>query len=128
VRVLLDENVPHALRNFLPRHEAVTAAYAGLAGLKNGALLRAAIEAGFDVLLTADKTLPYEQNLVGTGIAIVLLSANAWQLVKAHVQTIAAAVDAALPGTINRVDCGTFARRRSKPDASESGWTDRPKT
>jgi hypothetical protein len=64
-KVLLDENLPHALRNHLTNHDVVTAAYAGLAGYKNGALLRAATEAGFDVLVTANKTLPFEQNLSG---------------------------------------------------------------
>jgi hypothetical protein len=60
--VLLDENVPHALRRQLSKHDTITAAYAGLAGLKNGALLKAAIEAGFEVVVTGDKTLQYEQS------------------------------------------------------------------
>jgi hypothetical protein len=62
-RVLLDENVAHALRKHLSNHETVTvtatAAYAGFAGLKNGELLKAAVESGFDVLVTGDKTLQY---------------------------------------------------------------------
>jgi hypothetical protein len=67
LRVLLDENLPHALRNYLPEHETVTAAYADLAGLKKGELLDAVEHAGFDVLVTGDKTLEFEQNLIGTG-------------------------------------------------------------
>jgi hypothetical protein len=55
-RVLLDENIAHMLRNALqssiPHHEVVTASYAGFAGLKNGALLTAALDGGFDVLVT----------------------------------------------------------------------------
>jgi hypothetical protein len=47
MRVLLDENLPHALRRHLSHHETITAAYAGLAGYPNGALLKAAAEAGF---------------------------------------------------------------------------------
>ena len=58
-RVILDECLPHALRNHLP--DAVTAAYAGLVGYKNGVLLKAAIEAGFDVLVTGDRTLTYDK-------------------------------------------------------------------
>lgn len=85
MKVLLDENLPHALRNYLPGHEAVTASYAGLAGYKNGALLRAANEAGFDVLVTADKTIPFEQNLAGQKLALVTLSANAWRIIRNHV-------------------------------------------
>ena len=51
---MLDECVPHALRKRLSNHETETAAYAGLSGYKNVALLSAATEAGFDVLVTDD--------------------------------------------------------------------------
>ena len=115
-KVLLDENLPHALRNHLPKHEVVTGAYAGLAGYKNGVLLRAAAEGCFDVLLTADKTLPFEQNLAGQKMALVSLSANVWRIIKLHVEKIASAVDAATPGSLTRVECGTFVRPRRKPE------------
>ena len=68
-RVLLDENVAHGLRKHLWNYETVTAAYAGFAEL-NGELLKAAVESGFDVLVTSDKTLQYEQNLPGDKIAV----------------------------------------------------------
>jgi hypothetical protein len=116
MRVLLDENLPHALRRNLSHHETVTAAYAGLAGYKNGALLKAAIEAGFDVLVTADKTLQHEQNLSGFDIAIVLLSANAWRVIEPYTERIAAAIDRAAPRSFTRVDCGTFMRRGDAPE------------
>ena len=57
MKVLLDENLDHALRTLLERHEVVTAAYMGWARLKNGALLRVAEDNGIDVLLTGDQTL-----------------------------------------------------------------------
>lgn len=104
--------MPHALRRHLSKHDTITAAYAGLAGLKNGALLKAAIEAGFDVLVTGDKTLRYEQNLAVQEIAIVSLSANAWRIIERHLVTIAAAVDAATPGSFTTVECGLFTRPR----------------
>lgn len=116
MRVLLDENLPHALRHSLSHHETATAAYCGLAGYKNGALLKAAVEAGFDVLVTGDKTLQHEQNLAGCNIAIVLLSANAWRVIEPHVGMIAAAIDRATPGSFTQVDCGTFVRRRARPE------------
>ena len=114
MRVLLDENLPHALRNYLPEHEAVTAAYAGLAGLKNGELLDAVEQAGFDVLVTGDKTLEYEQNLGRRKIALVCLSANAWGMVRRHTPEIADAVAAAAPGAISHVNCGKFGRPRGE--------------
>jgi len=114
MRVLLDENLPHALRNHLSRHETVTAAYAGLAGYPNGALLKAAEDAGFDVLVTGDKTLQNEQNLAGRRIAIILLSANAWRVIEPHAANVATAIDQATPGSFTRVDCGTFMRPRAR--------------
>ena len=119
MRVLLDENLPHVLRNHLPKHDVVTAAYAGLAGYKNGALLKAASDAGFDVLVTGDKTLQYEQDLSGQNLALVSLSANAWRIIRSHVRKIAGAVDAATPGSFTRVDVGTF-RRGQKPKGPRS--------
>lgn len=113
MKVLLDENVPHALRHHLAGHEAYTAAYAGFAGLKNGDLLDATASAGFDVLVTGDRTLQYEQNLSKRNIAIVSLSAASWPLIEPHLAKIAAAVDAALPGSFTRVTCGSFVRRRN---------------
>jgi len=108
-RVLLDENLPHALRHLVSN--SVTAAYAGFAGLENGRLLDAAEGAGFDVLITGDKTLHQEQNLKGRRIALVTLSAVNLPLIEAYVAEIASAVDCADPGSYKRIDCGQFQRR-----------------
>ena len=75
MKVLLDENLDHALRPLLGQHEIVTAAYMGWAGLKNGELLRAAESCGIEVLVTGDQTLCYEQNLRVRRLAVVALSA-----------------------------------------------------
>ena len=71
VRVLLDENMPHKLRRHLAKHETVTAVYAGFGGRRNGALLSAAEAAGFDVVVTGDLSLQYQQNLSSRKLAIV---------------------------------------------------------
>jgi len=114
VRVLLDENLPHRLRNELTGCEAFTATYAGFSGLKNGALLRAAIDAGFDVLVTADQTLQYEQNLVSLPVGVVLLSTNLWELIRFHTMKINLAIEAVTAGTLLQVECGRFNRRRPR--------------
>lgn len=75
MKVLLDENLDHALRKLLGKHEVVTASYMGWSGLKNGELLRVAESSGIDVLLTGDQTLMYEQNLIDRRSAVVALSA-----------------------------------------------------
>jgi predicted nuclease of predicted toxin-antitoxin system len=115
LRVLLDENVPHDLRSFLYQHDVVTVAYAGFAGLKNGELLATAERAAFEVLVTGDKTLHHEQNLVGRPIAVVALSAVNWPVIEPHIAKIAAAVDAATPGSFTRVECGGFVRPGRRP-------------
>jgi hypothetical protein len=95
--------------------DTVTVQYAGFSGLKNGELLSAAQAAGFDVLVTGDKTIEYEQNMQERRIAVVSLSAPHWRLIKDHVGRIAIAVETALPGSFMRVDCGKFARPKRAP-------------
>jgi predicted nuclease of predicted toxin-antitoxin system len=73
MRLLIDECIDERLRLLFPGHEVETARYANLAGLKNGRLLDAAEEAGFDVLITADQNIPDQQNLSGRKIALVIL-------------------------------------------------------
>lgn len=60
--ILLDENLPHRLRLLLPGHDVRTTAYQGWSGLSNGALLKAAEDAGFDAIITADQGIRYQQN------------------------------------------------------------------
>ncbi len=110
MRVLLDENLDHRLRKQLGSHDVFTASYLGWDGFKNGQLLRAAEDDGFDVLVTGDRTLAYEQNLTGRRLAIIVLSAVEWRIIKDHVAEIVAAVDEAAPGTFQSVNCGTFGR------------------
>src|SRR6204780_5974165 len=73
MRVLLDECIDERFRNALSAHDCQTARYGGLAGLKNGELLIAAETAKFDVFLTVDQSIEYQQNLTGRNIAIIIL-------------------------------------------------------
>jgi len=68
VRVLLDECVPRKFKEHFPGHECVTVPELGLAGKKNGELLSLAEEAGFQVFITLDQGIEYEQNLMGRRI------------------------------------------------------------
>src|SRR5579859_1580588 len=72
MRILIDECLDERFRNYLPGHDCQTARYAGLAGLSNGELLVAAETARFDVFLTADQGIEYQQNLTGRNIAIIV--------------------------------------------------------
>jgi hypothetical protein len=112
-KVLFDENIPHDLRRVLSSLDPVTVQYLGWAGLKDGELLNAAEAYGFDVLVTGDKTVQFEQNMKRRTIAVVALSAPHWPLIKDHVGRITHAIVAARPGTLTGVDCGKFVRRRA---------------
>jgi len=97
--VLLDQGTPVPLRSFLTGHTVKTAAQQGWSTLANGDLLRAAEAAGFDVLLTTDKNLVFQQSLKDLKIAIVVLEKPQWAAVRLRVQEIAEAVNAATPGS-----------------------------
>ncbi len=77
MKVLLDEHLPHALRRELSGHDYFTAAYMGWSGVENGDLLAIAAAAAFDVVVTNDHGLEYEQNLDTLPVAVVLLMAEA---------------------------------------------------
>lgn len=77
MKVLLDENLPHQLRRELSGHDVFTAAYMNWSGIENGELLRLAAENGFDVVITNDRGLEYEQNLSALPVAVVVLLAKA---------------------------------------------------
>ena len=98
MRVLLDENVPHGVRLLLPQHEVFTVAYLNWAGIKNGELLRAAEENGFDVLITSNHSIPYQQNMSGRKLAMIMLSTADWNLLRVSGTRIAEAIAAAGPG------------------------------
>jgi hypothetical protein len=106
MRVLLDENLPQKLRLHLLPHEVATAAYQGWAGWSNGELVRAAEEGGFDVLVTADQRLNYQQNLQGRKISLVVVSTNRNSVLLANVAKILNALNKATPGNFTFVDIG----------------------
>jgi len=66
---------------------------------------------GFEVLLTGDKNLSYQQNLAGRRMAIIALSAIDFDILKPNLSLIVAAIDSAGPGTFLTVECGTIKRQ-----------------
>jgi predicted nuclease of predicted toxin-antitoxin system len=103
--VLFDNGTPRTLARYLIGQHAVTEARArGWEQLENGELLTVAEAAGFEVLVTTDKNLSYQQNLVGRKLAIVVLGKGRWSLIKPHVAQIVAAINAATPGSFAEVE------------------------
>ena len=70
-RILLDQNAPLGLRKHLSDHEVITARYMGWEALANGDLIAAAEDYRFDILITADQNLQYQQNMTARRITIV---------------------------------------------------------
>jgi hypothetical protein len=102
--ILFDHVTPSGIARFLPAHAVTKAKDRGWDTLTNGDLLTEAERAGFEVLLTADKNMRYQQNLRGRRIAIIVLSTPRWPVVRLYVERVAAAVNAAKPGSYTEVE------------------------
>jgi predicted nuclease of predicted toxin-antitoxin system len=108
VKVLLDHCAPKRLRRLFPAHEVRTAYEMGWSGLKNGKLMAEAAAAGFEVLLTVDQSIPYQQNPTALPLAVVILVAvnNRFDTLAPHAPEIEAALSSVTPGQIIRVPKG----------------------
>ncbi len=102
--ILFDHVTPKGIARVLSGHTVTRARERGWDTLSNGALLTAAEQAGFEVLVTADKNMRYQQNLEGRGIALIVLSTPQWPVVKLHLDKIVAAVNAATPGSYIEIE------------------------
>jgi predicted nuclease of predicted toxin-antitoxin system len=100
MKLLVDEGLPQQLRHYFPGHDAATVGYMGWRGIKNGKLLDLAEAQGFDVLLTADQNLPFQQNISKRKIAVIVLVARDIQL-----ETLAVLVPA-VQGALQTIQAG----------------------
>ncbi len=92
MRVLFDQGTPEPLRHFLQGSSVDTAYERGWSALSNGDLLKAAEDASYDLLITTDQNLRYQQNLTGRTLAILVLPTTRWPVIQQHVTEIAEAV------------------------------------
>ena len=106
MRVLLDEQLPRHLAREIAGHDISTVQQRGWAGLKNGDLLGVAADAHFDVLVTADRNLQFQQNLSQSRLGIILLVArsNALEDLRPLVPNLLAAIPRCRPGQLLRVE------------------------
>ena len=99
MRVLFDQGTPVPLRQLLTTHAVTTAYESGWATLKNGDLLRNAEDHGFEVLVTTDTNLRYQQNLAVRRIAVVVLSTTSWPRIRLAADLVISAIGSATVGS-----------------------------
>lgn len=113
MHILLDNNVPVGVRQFLSNHEARTIAEMNWPPqLGNGELLEFAEASGFDIIVTSDQNIKHQQNLGGRKLALVVLGSNIWPVVRNHGDAIATKIDGAKPGSMTSLKCRS--RRNSE--------------
>src|ERR1700682_1542556 len=102
--VLFDNGTPRGLARFPTGHSVEEARARGWEELSNGELIDVAERAGFEVMVTTDKNIRYQQNPKVRRIALVVLEHSQWPMVKLVAENIAAAVNGAEPGSYVEVD------------------------
>jgi predicted nuclease of predicted toxin-antitoxin system len=98
VRVLFDQGTPAPLRHALAGHSVETAYERGWSQLKNGELIAAAQAHGFEVFVTTDKNLKYQQNLANRSMAIVVLQTTSWPRLQRVLAGVVAAIESVSQG------------------------------
>ncbi|SNT25353.1 hypothetical protein SAMN05421770_106104 [Granulicella rosea] len=99
MKILFDNGAPKPIARSLPGHEVTLARWIGWHELENGELIRMAEDAGYDLLLSTDKNIRYQQNLTGRRISLVILGNSQWPMVKLYLEEISIAVNASTPGS-----------------------------
>ena len=96
--ILFDHSTPRALRQYINGHTVSVAEQLGWHALTNGLLIDRAEEAGYELLISADQTIQYQQNLAIRRIAILVLMKNDWSLIRPRVDDINDAINGIQPG------------------------------
>lgn len=104
MRILFDHGTPSGIARQLTGHEVTEAIDCGWDRISNGELLARAEEAGFDVLVTTDKRIQYQQNLKKRKIALIVLGNSAWPIVRLHIDKIVEAIAVATAGSYREVE------------------------
>lgn len=92
MRILFDQGTPVPLRRSLTGHDVATAYELGWSTVTNGDLIRLAEQEGYELLITTDTNLRYQQNLKGRSIAILVITTTSWPRIRQVTQRIVAAI------------------------------------
>jgi len=104
MRVLFDNGTPRGVAAALLGHSVEEARSRGWDTLRNDELLDAAEAAGFDVFVTTDRNIRYQQHLTERKIVVVVLGTGRWRLIKNRLREIASAIATATPGSFTEVE------------------------
>ncbi len=103
MNILFDQGTPVPLRRALPADSVTTVYEQGWSTLQNGHLLTAAEQAGFDVFITTDQNLKYQQQLTGRRLAILVLGSTSWPRIRQHSEVIRQIVEQLSPGAYHEL-------------------------
>lgn len=92
MRILFNQGTPVPLRRFLSGHDVATAYERGWSAVTNGDLIRLAEQEGFELLITTDTNLRYQQNLQGRSLTILVLTTTSWPRIRLATESIVAAI------------------------------------
>jgi predicted nuclease of predicted toxin-antitoxin system len=106
MKILFDQGTPVPLRAHLVDHTVNTVYELGWADLQNSEVLKVAEEAGYDLLITTDQNLKYQQNLKERKLAILVLLSTSWPRIQPHVQAITQMAEAMQVGDYKEFDVG----------------------
>jgi hypothetical protein len=103
MKILFDQGTPVPLRHSLPEHAVDTAYDRGWSALTNGDLLAIAEKEGYELMITTDQNLRYQQNLASRQIAIIVLMSTSWPRIQLHIEAIQDAVENSFPGAYQEI-------------------------
>ncbi len=104
MKILFDQGTPVPLRKLLPEHSIITAYELGWQRLENGDLIAAAEADGFDIIVTTDQNLKYQQNLQTRSISIMVLSSTSWPRIRENATAIQNALDSLMPSSFIEIE------------------------
>ena len=100
MRILFDQGTPVPLRKYLTEHSVTIAYEEGWSNLSNGDLLKSAEDKGYQIFVTTDRNLRYQQNLSDRQIAIVVLLSTSWPKIRTQTDKVC--------GVINEIKLGDY--------------------
>ena len=98
MKLLLDHSTPQPLRHSLPDHEVHTTHYRERHLLQNGELIRNALQEGYDLLITCDQNIRFQQNLLRQPNTVLTITTNDWDTIRTNISLVRSAIDTAQQG------------------------------